>query len=507
MTDIKEYADLIDQADLYEVVEKTPLSKCVNLSKKIKNNVFLKREDLQKVFSFKIRGAFNKISSLTQEERERGLIACSAGNHAQGVALSGQYYGVKTIIVMPLSTPDIKIRQVKNFGGEVVLYGDSFQEAYEHSLVLADKHDYVLIHPYDDLKVIIGQGTIAKEVSEQCDKFDYIFVCIGGGGLAAGVAAYLKERRPSVKIVGVESDESASMYASIKAGEIVSLDWVGSFADGVAVKRVGEHTFEICKDLLDDIVLVSTDEICAAVKDCFEDTRVLMEPSGALSVAGMKKYLKENQIIDKNVIAIASGANVNFDRLRYIAERTQLGEKKEVIIAVELGEKPGELKKFCTTLGKHSITEFNYRYSGDPAQIYVGVQTQDKQDKEDLFLALKKAKLKFVDLTNNELAKVHIRHMVGGRPQFYASEKLFRFEFPERSGALMDFLNHLQSDWNISLFHYRCHGSDKGRVLVGLQIKENDYEALLDAMEKTGYNFWEETENPAYTLFCSGIFR
>ncbi len=499
----QEYLDKIENSHVYEAAIVTALTPCVNLTRKTKNHVYLKREDHQEVFSFKIRGAFNKIAQLTSEERKRGLIAVSAGNHAQGVAFAGQYFDCRTIIVMPLSAPEIKIRPVKAYGAEVVLHGDSVHEAFLHAQELIEKHNYISIHPFDDPDVIAGQGTIGKEICEQLNEFDYLFLPIGGGGIAAGIALYVKHHRPNVKLIGVEPFEAASMHDSIRAGKIVTLDWVGGFADGVAVKQVGVETFRLCRELLDEIILVSTDKICAAIKDIFEDTRVVVEPAGALTVAGMKKYLSLNKIEGKNVVGIACGANMNFDRLGYVAERVLLGEKKEVLLAVEIPEKPRSLKRFCQILGKYSITEFNYRYNNpDKAILFLGVSIPKPEDRDKLFESLSSKGIVFSDISKNELAKLHIRHMVGGKSAYLQNERLFRMEFPERSGALGDFLDYVGSNWNISLFHYRSHGSDRGRVLVGLQIPDGKDQPLLELAKKSGFSCIEETDNPVYKMFC-----
>ena len=498
----KEYFQLIENSKVYEILEPTPLSYSQNLSKKLKNQIYLKREDLQKVFSFKIRGAFNKIANLAVSDRALGIITASAGNHAQGVAFSGSYFNCKTLIVMPKTTPTIKINAVKKFGAEVLLVGDSFQESANYAIDLAKKEQLLFVHPYDDPLVIAGQGTIAKELLEQLATIDYIFLPIGGGGLASGVGAYIKEVKPEIKIIGVEPYEAPSMYEALKANQRVSLDWVGNFADGVAVKQVGEENFRLCSEVIDDIILVHTDEICSAVKDAFEDIRVILEPSGALSIAGAKKYIKLNKLEKKNIVAIASGANVNFNRLRHIAERAELGEKKEIIVAVELDEKPGSLKRFCISLGERSITEFNYRYAEEKkAQIFVGISIINREDKEKLFDTLRTNNIIFEDLSNSELAKVHIRHMIGGRVRSEHRERIIRFEFPEKLGALMYFLETMNSKWNISLFHYRSHGSDRARVLVGLQVPTEEDESFNEFLKVLDYQYWDETDNIACNLF------
>ncbi len=492
-------------ARVYDVAKNTQLDYLHLLSQQLQTNIWLKREDLQPIFSFKIRGAFNRIFQLSEEERAKGVICASAGNHAQGVALSGRHLNLKTTIVMPTSAPALKVNACKAMGAEVILYGNNFDEAYEHARYLAEQEGKTFIHPFDDLAVIAGQGTIGKELLDQKPDLDAIFIPVGGGGLIAGVAAYVKFIAPNCKIIGVEPEESASMLVSLQANERIKLAQVGSFADGTAVKLVGEKTFEICQKYVDDIVTVSTDELCAAMKDIFNNTRALSEPSGALSVAGIKKYLQEHPDHGfKNVAGILSGANINFDRLRHAAERAELGEKNEALIAVKIPETPGSFHNFINLIGKRSITEFNYRYA-DPTEavIFVGLQLSARdEEKAQILEKLQNHQLEVVDLSDNEVAKLHIRHMVGGKSDV-ENERLFRFEFPEHPGALMQFLATLAGRWNISLFHYRNHGSDYGRVLIGIQVpEENITDGSFNAfLEEIGYAFTDENSNPAFKLF------
>ncbi len=492
-------------ARVYDVAKNTQLDYLHLLSQQLHTHIWLKREDLQPIFSFKIRGAFNRIFQLSEEERAKGVICASAGNHAQGVALSGRHLNLKTTIVMPTSAPALKVNACKAMGAEVILYGNNFDEAYEHARYLAEQEGKTFIHPFDDLAVIAGQGTIGKELLDQKPDLDAIFIPVGGGGLIAGVAAYVKFIAPNCKIIGVEPEESASMLVSLQENQRVKLAQVGSFADGTAVKLVGEKTFEICQKYVDDIVTVSTDELCAAMKDIFNNTRALSEPSGALSVAGIKKYLQEHSDHGfKNVAGILSGANINFDRLRHAAERAELGEKNEALIAVKIPEIPGSFHNFINLIGKRSITEFNYRYS-DPkeAVIFVGLQLSARdEEKAQILENLQNHQLEVIDLSDNEVAKLHIRHMVGGKSDV-ENERLFRFEFPEHPGALMQFLATLAGRWNISLFHYRNHGSDYGRVLIGIQVPEQNIVdgSFNEFLEEIGYEFTDENDNPAFKLF------
>ena len=505
-----DYLEKVLNAQVYDVAVETPLDLAGNLSARVHNRIWLKREDMQPVFSFKLRGAYNKIASLSAEKLKRGVICASAGNHAQGVALSAAKLGCRAVIVMPTSTPGIKIEAVKRRGGEVVLHGESYDEAYAHALELEKSEKLTFVHPFDDPEVIAGQGTTALEILRQHSRHNgpihAVFCAIGGGGLAAGVAAYIKRLRPEIKVMGVETFDADAMKQSIAKGHRVRLPQVGLFADGTAVKFVGEETFRLCKEHLDDIILVDTDAICAAIKDVFEDTRSILEPSGALAVAGAKEYARQNKLKDKNLVAVTSGANMNFDRLRFVAERAEFGEQREAVFAVTLPEKPGAYKKFLALIGKRNITEFNYRYNTEAeAHVFVGVQVAKREESLKLVDSLQKHGYPTLDLTDDEMAKNHIRHMVGGHaPQVCQngmSELLYRFEFPERPGALMNFLTQMSSGWNISLFHYRNHGADYGRVLVGMQVPADEMGQFRDFLKNLGYAHWDESENPAYKLF------
>lgn len=497
------YREKIEHSHVYDVAKVTPLELQTNLSKRIQNNVLLKREDMQPVFSFKLRGAYNKMASLSAEILAKGVIAASAGNHAQGVALSAQRLNCRAVIVMPTTTPQIKIDAVKARGAEVVLFGDSYSDAYTHALALERTEGLTFVHPYDDPEVIAGQGTIAKEILEEHPKpIHAIFCCVGGGGLIAGIAAYVKALRPEIKIIGVEAKDAEAMAESLKKGERVMLEQVGLFADGAAVKQVGEYTFDLCQQYVDEMIVVDNDAICAAIKDVFEDTRSILEPAGALAVAGLKAYAKRENLHDKTLVAIASGANMNFDRLRFIAERAEVGEKREAVFAVTIPESPGAFKAFCRLLGNRNITEFNYRYS-DPknAHIFVGIAIAGPAESAKLVDALQQQGLPTMDLTDNEVAKLHLRHLVGGHAPQAEHEMVFRFEFPEKPGALMKFLDTMGHDWNISLFHYRNHGADFGRVLVGMQVPPEDTDEFKIFLNNLGYPYWDETKNPAYQLF------
>lgn len=503
-TMLDEYVEKILQARVYEVAEKTPLEKAHGLSRRLANHIWLKREDLQSVFSFKLRGAYNKIVHLTAEQQTRGIIAASAGNHAQGVAMSAQKLGLTAVIVMPKTTPRIKIEAVASWGAEIVLHGNTYDDAYARSMKIVAERGLTYIHPYDDPDVIAGQGTIGKEILDHFPgQVDAIFIPVGGGGLIAGVSAYIKKQHPRIKIIGVEPDDAPSMYEALKANERVLLDQVGIFADGVAVRQVGEETFRIARETVDEVVLVSTDELCAAIKDIFDDTRSIVEPAGALAVAGIKKYVHRESSSGQNLVAINSGANMNFDRLRHVAERAELGEQREAIFAVTIPERPGSFRQFCEVIGRRGITEFNYRYADKAAaHVFVGVQMHDSAtEKAELLAKLAEMKYPVVDMSDNEMAKLHIRYMVGGRAQNAEAERLFRFEFPERPGALLRFLNHMGQQWNISLFHYRNHGADYGRILVGMQVPPGQDEELKCFLDEIAYPYWEETENPAYQLF------
>lgn len=497
------YLKRILNARVYDVAVETPLEAAPNLSARIGNTVLLKREDMQPVFSFKLRGAYNKMAQLTPEQLKRGVITASAGNHAQGVALSAQKLGCKAVIVVPTTTPQIKIQAIAGRGAKVVLHGDSYSDAYQHALELEQKSKMTFVHPYDDPDVIAGQGTIGMEILRQHTRAIHaIFVPIGGGGLIAGVAAYVKNLRPEIRIIGVQPMDSDAMYRSLKAKRRVTLDHVGLFADGVAVKQVGTETFRLCRKLVDEIILVDTDTTCAALKDVFEDTRSILEPAGALSIAGAKLYAARENLKGETLVAIASGANMNFDRLRFVAERAEIGEKREAILAVTIPETPGSFRKFCSLLGKRNITEFNYRYDNPKAaHVFVGIQVRNQLETSELVEKLQRNKLNTLNLSDNEMAKLHLRHLVGGHAPGVKNEILFRFEFPERPGALMNFLNSMSHNWNISLFHYRNHGADYGRVLVGMQVPHHDKKALQTFLDTLGYRYWDESGNPAYRLF------
>ncbi|KSW23403.1 MULTISPECIES: threonine ammonia-lyase, biosynthetic [Pseudomonas] len=501
---LKEYVRKILAAPVYDVAIETPLQAARQLSERLGCQVLLKREDLQPVFSFKIRGAYNKLAQLSTAERSRGVIAASAGNHAQGLALAAKELGVSATIVMPRTTPELKVQGVLSRGGKVLLHGDAFPEALAHALQLAEAHGYTFVPPYDDPDVIAGQGTVAMEILRQHPgRLDAIFVPVGGGSLVAGIAAYVKYLRPEVKVIGVEPDDSNCLQAALAAGERVVLSQVGLFADGVAVAQIGAHNFEVCRHHVDEVITVSSDEICAAIKDIYDDTRSITEPAGALAVAGIKKYVERDDAAGQTLVAIDSGANINFDRLRHVAERAELGEKREAILAVTIPERPGSFKAFCEAVGKRQITEFNYRYDrSEEAQIFVGIQTHPQNDpRPALVEQLRERGFPVLDLTDNEAAKLHIRHMVGGRAPQVEQERLFRFEFPERPGALFNFLERLGGRWNISLFHYRNHGAADGRVLAGLQVPEHERGELGAVLDAIGYRYWDESENPAYRLF------
>jgi threonine dehydratase len=503
---MQNYLKRILTARVYDVAIETPLEHAPNLSARTGNTILFKREDMQPVFSFKLRGAYNKMAQLSPEQLKLGVIAASAGNHAQGVALSAHRLGCKATIVMPTTTPHVKIEAVRHFGQrsvEIVLHGDSYSDACDHALALGNERKLTFVHPFDDPDVIAGQGTIGMEILRQHQGHIHaIFCAIGGGGLIAGVAAYVKQVRPDIKIIGVQTTDSDAMYRSLKAKKRVQLADVGLFSDGTAVKQVGEETFRICKQYVDEVILVDTDAVCAAIKDVFQDTRSILEPAGALAVAGAKLYAKREQLKGETLVPIACGANMNFDRLRFVAERAEIGEKREAILAVTIPETPGSFRKFCSLLGKRNITEFNYRYA-DPkaAQVFVGIQVKDQPEANDLIEKLQRGKLPTLDLSDNEMAKLHLRHLVGGHAPEVRDEILFRFEFPERPGALMNFLNSMNHTWNISLFHYRNHGADYGRVLVGMQVPHHDKKALKTFLDTLGYRYWDESDNPAYRLF------
>jgi len=500
-----DYLERILRARVYDVASETPLERAERLSKRYKANIWLKREDMQSVFSFKLRGAYNKIYNLSPEARERGVIAASAGNHAQGVALAGKRLGVPALIVMPTTTPPIKVQTVRSLGARIVLHGDSYDDAYEHALELSREKQLTFVHPFDDPDVIAGQGTIAMEVLRQHeDPIDAIYIPVGGGGLIAGMAAYIKRVRPEIRVISVEPEDTPTLHKALTAGRRVTLKQIGLFADGVAVKQIGRETFKLARSYVDDTVLVSTDEICAAIKDIYDDTRSVAEPAGALAVAGIKKHAQEDSLEGQNLVAVLSGANINFDRLRHVAERAELGEQREALFAVEIPERPGSFLAFCKVLGKRNITEFNYRYA-DPekAHVFCGVELSGgNEEKESLKQKLEQKGFPVVDLTDNETAKLHIRYMVGGHAPQVHNEQLFRFVFPERPGALLNFLSGLSRGWNISLFHYRNHGSAYGRVLVGIQLEHGELGEFRAYLKELGYRYHEETDNPAYRLFA-----
>ena len=502
---LNEYVKRILTARVYDVAVETPLEAAPALSERLDNRVWLKREDLQPVFSFKLRGAYNRMVNLTPQERERGVIAASAGNHAQGIALSAARLGIDALIVMPKTTPEIKVQSVAARGARITLHGNTYNDAAEHCKQLAAEQGRTFVHPYDDPDVIAGQGTIAMEILRQHrGDIDAIFVPVGGGGLIAGIAAYIKYLYPLIRIIGVEPEDAPCMYEALRAGERVILDQVGIFADGVAVRQVGEEPFRIAQRYVDEVILVSTDEICAAIKDIFEDTRSITEPAGALAVAGMKKYVEREQCQGRELVAIDSGANINFDRLRHVAERAELGERREALLAVTIPEHPGSFRQFCETLGQRPITEFNYRYAdAAEAHIFVGIQMGNGlKDKQELIALLESRDYPLLDMSDNEMAKLHMRYMVGGRAPV-SNERLLRFEFPERPGALLRFLNHIGQHWNISLFHYRNHGAAYGRVLCGIQVPEGELGEFHHFLDQVGYPYWDESDNPVYPLFLA----
>ena len=500
-----DYLERILTARVYDVAVETPLERAPNLSARLNNTLLLKREDMQSVFSFKLRGAYNKMSRLPPAALARGVIAASAGNHAQGVALAAQKLKCRATIVMPVTTPQIKVAAVAGRGATVVLHGDTYDEAYTHSVKLAREKKLAFVHPYDDPDVIAGQGTIAMEILRQTRReIDAIFVAIGGGGLIAGIASYVKRLRPGIRIIGVEPVDADAMYRSLKAGRRVKLDHVGLFADGVAVRQVGKEPFRICRELVDEVIRVDTAAICAAIKDVFEDTRAVLEPAGALAIAGAKAWVERKGVRGKTLVAVACGANMNFDRLRFVAEEAELGEKREAVLAVTIPETPGSFRRFCALLGPRSVTEFNYRYADTrEAHVFVGVQVHNSEETARLTRSLRRHGLKTLDFSDNEVAKSHVRHMVGGHAPGVAHEILYRFEFPERPGALMKFLNSMRHGWNISLFHYRNHGADYGRVLVGMQVPPNDKASFKAFLAKLGYPYSDESKNPAFRLFLA----
>ena len=500
-----EYLRAVLRSPVYEVAQVTPLQKMEKISSRLGNTILVKREDRQPVHSFKLRGAYAMIATLNEEQKARGVITASAGNHAQGVALSATRLGIKSLIVMPVATADIKVEAVRAFGGEIYLFGANFDEAKARAIELAEQKGYTFVPPFDHPMVIAGQGTLAMELLQQDAHIDRVFVPVGGGGLAAGVAVLIKQLMPQIKVIAVEAEDSACLKAALEAGHPVDLPRVGLFAEGVAVKRIGSETFRLCQEYLDDIITVDSDAICAAMKDLFEDVRAVAEPSGALALAGMKKYIQQHQIKGERLAHVLSGANVNFHGLRYVSERCELGEQREALLAVTIPEQKGSFLKFCQLLGGRSVTEFNYRYAkSDDACIFVGVRlTRGLEERGEILQLLNEGGYKVVDLSDDEMAKLHVRYMVGGRPSKPLRERLFSFEFPEAPGALLRFLQTLGTHWNISLFHYRSHGTDYGLVLAGFELTESEpqFEEHLAAL---GYDFHDETNNPAFSFFLAG---
>ena len=498
-----DYLERILRARVYEVSQETPLEQAPRLSERLSNKILLKREDAQSVFSFKLRGAYNKLAQLPADLLQRGVIAASAGNHAQGVALGAQQLGTTATIVMPITTPQVKVDAVKARGGTVILHGDTYDDACAYARQIEVDKELTFIHPFDDPDVIAGQGTIGMEILRQYQKpIHAVFVAIGGGGLISGIAAYIKRLQPETKIIGVEPVDSDAMSQSLAKGERIRLDQVGLFADGVAVRQVGQETFRLCQQYVDEILTVSTDDTCAAIKDVFEDTRSILEPAGALAIAGVKAYVEREGIVDETLVAIACGANMNFDRLRFVSERAELGEGREAVFAVTIPERPGSLGKFCDCLGNHSISEFNYRIAdANQAHIFVGIKIKDRADAEAIAQNFQNSGFETLDLTDDELAKMHLRHMVGGKSPLSHNELLYRFEFPERPGALTNFVSAMSPAWNISLFHYRNHGADYGRIVVGMQVPPEEKDQWQDFLKNLGYRYWDESQNPAYRLF------
>ena len=498
------YVKMILRAPVYDVARETPLEVAPAISRRLGNNVLLKREDMQPVFSYKIRGAYNLMVSLSAEELANGVITASAGNHAQGVALAAAKLGTRATIVMPKTTPEIKIESVRRLGADIVLHGNTYDEASDHAHKLAESRAQTYIPPFDHPLVIAGQGTVAMEILRQHPRqLGAIFVPVGGGGLIAGVAAYVKALAPEILVIGVEADEAACMKAALDAGERVVLERIGIFADGAAVRQAGVENFRIARELVDEVLTVTIDEICAAVKDIFEDTRAIAEPAGALALAGLKQYVKREGTRDQNLVAILSGANVNFDRLRHIAELAELGEQREVLVGATIPERPGSFREFCHALGPRLITEFNYRYSDDAkATVFAGVQVRDRATERHTLIAnLRDKGYQPIDMTDDDVAKMHVRFMVGGHGSGVVDERLLRFEFPERPGALLRFLTHIGERWNITLFHYRNHGAAYGRVLMGIQVPQADYAAFETTILELDMRFEDETDNPAYRLF------
>lgn len=495
-----DYLRAILNSKIYEVAQVTPLQKMEKLSERLGNQIFIKREDRQPVHSFKLRGAYAMISSLSPEQKAAGVIAASAGNHAQGVALSAKQLGLRALIVMPQNTPSIKVDAVRGFGGEVLLYGANFDEAKAKAIALASELNMTFIHPFDHPKVIAGQGSIAMELLQQSADLNRIFVPVGGGGLIAGIAILIKQLMPEIKVIGVESKDSACLYAALKAGEPIELERVGLFADGVAVKRIGDETFRLCQQYVDDVVLVDSDEVCAALKDIFENVRAIAEPSGALSLAGLKKYAKQHQLHNENLACILSGANMNFHTLRYVSERCEIGEKHEALLAVNIPEKKGSFLRFCQALGDRAVTEFNYRHTDDQtACIFVGVRISGNAEKQEIIAQLQQQEYQVQDLSDDDIAKTHIRYMVGGQNKL--PEALYSFEFPEQKGALLKFLQTLGTHWDISLFHYRAHGADYGDILTAFVLEEQQKALLNQHLVELGYRYQDVSDSPAYRYF------
>ena len=498
-----DYLERILKARVYDVAVETPLDLAPALSARLGNRVLLKREDMQPVFSFKLRGAYNKMANLSPASLKHGVICASAGNHAQGVAYAAQRLGCAATVVMPATTPQIKVSAVAARGASVVLTGDSYDDAYAHALTLGRRKRLTFVHPYDDPDVIAGQGTVGMEILRSHNgPIEAIFAAVGGGGLISGIAAYVKRLRPEIKVIGVEPVDSDAMSQSLQAGHRVRLAQVGLFADGVAVKQVGEETFRLSRELVDEMVLVENDDICAAIKDVFEDTRSILEPAGALAVAGAKAWVERRRTRNHTLVAVACGANMNFDRLRFVAERAEVGERREAILAVTIPERPGSFKRFCALIGTRNVTEFNYRFASPiSARVFVGLSIHNRDETRKLVRHLQRHGLDTQDFSDNEMAKLHIRHMVGGHSPQVKDELVYRFEFPERPGALMNFLDCMSQDWNISLFHYRNHGADVGRVLVGIQVPRTDKRAFRSFLSQLNYRYWDESDNPAYELF------
>jgi threonine dehydratase len=500
---LMDYLKKILTARVYDVAVESPLDLAKKLSERLGNRVWLKREDSQPVFSFKLRGAYNRMAQLSPEQLKRGVICASAGNHAQGVALSAERLHCRSVIVMPVTTPKLKIDAVRSYKGAVVLHGETYTEAYSHALELSKLHNYTFVHPFDDPDVIAGQGTVGMEILRQHQHpIHGVFVAIGGGGLISGVAAYLKAVRPEIKVIGVQMADSDAMIRSLRAGKRVELHDVGLFCDGTAVKMVGEETFRMTQALVDDFVVVDTDAVCAAIKDVFEDTRSILEPAGAMGVAAVKQYVLRHKIKDQSLVTITCGANMNFDRLRFVAERAEVGEEREALFAVTIPEQRGSFKRLCEIIGQRSVTEFNYRTSDEHiAHVFVGLATNNREESATIARTFSEQGFAAVDMTDDELTKLHIRHMVGGRSHMVDNERLYRFEFPERPGALMRFLSSMHPDWNISLFHYRNHGADYGRILIGIQIPREEKSLFQDFVDGVAYPCVDETENAAYRLF------